>query len=152
MKYYDAVCYNIYSALCYRSIEEGSFSMIENEDLKTDSESTADTKKVSMAFYQIVRRIMLAGIGAIALKHDEMEEFIDKLVERGEIARKDGESLMNEMKEKHNKYLHNESSYGHRRIAEILDSFSVPTKTDLHNLNEKISSLEKKIDKLSKSK
>lgn len=126
--------------------------MTENEETKKDDQRKVDTKLEMMSFTQIVRRIMLAGIGAIALKHDEMEEFIDKLVARGEIARKDGESLLIEMSERRHGYLHNESSYAHRRIAEILDSFSVPTKNDLHNLNEKISSLEEKIDKLSKSK
>ena len=28
------------------------------------------------SFYDVMRRVMLAGIGAIALKHDELEEII----------------------------------------------------------------------------
>jgi polyhydroxyalkanoate synthesis regulator phasin len=95
---------------------------------------------------------MLAGVGAIALKHDELEEFVDKLVERGEIAKKDGESLLSEMKERRSKYLSNESGYAHKRFAEFLDRFAVPTKNDLDDLSEKISSLEKKIEELTKTK
>jgi poly(hydroxyalkanoate) granule-associated protein len=104
--------------------------------------------------YGLVRRMMLAGIGAVALKHDEMEEFVDKLVERGEIAKKDGEELMKEMRERRKKYMqeHGGESFPHKRVAEILEHFSVPSKNDFDDLSKKITNLEKKIDKLSKSK
>lgn len=104
------------------------------------------------SFYDVARRMMLAAIGAVALKHDEMQEFIDKLVERGEIARKDGEELMKEMRERHKKYHPGEESYAHKRVAEFMEHFSVPTKNDFDALNEKLTALEKKIDQLSKAK
>jgi polyhydroxyalkanoate synthesis regulator phasin len=109
-------------------------------------------KRESHSFYDVVRRMMLAGIGAIALKHDEIEEFVDKLVERGEIAKKDGQDLLKEIKEHRKKYLHGEESYTHKRISEFFDHFAVPTKNDFDDLNEKIATLEKKIDELTKSK
>jgi len=37
-----------------------------------------------------VRKVLLAGIGAFALGKEEIEDFVDKLIERGEIAEKDG--------------------------------------------------------------
>jgi polyhydroxyalkanoate synthesis regulator phasin len=123
-----------------------------NVDVNKEGINKESTKKDNVSLYKIVRRMMLAGIGAIALKHDELEEFVDKLVERGEIARKDGENLVNEMKERRSKYFHNESGYTHKRFAEFLDRFAVPTKNDLNELNEKITSLEKKIDELNKTK
>ena len=109
-------------------------------------------KKEFHSFYDVARRMMLAGIGAIALRHDEIEEFIDKLVERGEIARKDGEDLVKEMKERYKKYHPDEESHAHKRMAEFMERFSVPTKNDFEELNQKLSDLEKKIDALSKSK
>jgi len=111
-----------------------------------------DEKKEFHSFYDIARRFMLAGIGAIALKHDEIEEFVDKMVERGEIAKKDGEELMKEMKERHKKYHHGEEGHVYKRVAEFLDRMSVPTKTDFNDLNAKIAALEKKIDELTKAK
>jgi polyhydroxyalkanoate synthesis regulator phasin len=123
-----------------------------NTDVREEDVGKVDNKKETVSLYNIVRRIMLAGVGAIALKHDELEQFIDKLVERGEIAKKDGENLMDEVKERRKKYLHNDAGYPHKRFAEFLDRFAVPTKNDLDDLNQKISSLEKKIDELNKSK
>jgi polyhydroxyalkanoate synthesis regulator phasin len=120
-------------------------------DSKTNMNKEAN-KREYHSFYDAIRRMMLAGIGAIALKHDEMEEFIDKLVERGEIAKKDAEELRNEMKEHRKKYLHGEEGYLHKRMQEFLDRLEVPSKSDINELNEKLSELEKKIDRLSKAK
>ncbi len=117
---------------------------IENE------ETTPKDKKEFYGFYDIARRMMLAGIGAVALKHDEIEEFIDKLVERGELARKDGEELMKEMRERHKK--HSEGEGRHKHMAEFMDRFTVPTRKDFDELYEKLAALEKKIDELNKSK
>ena len=123
-----------------------------NAGVNADDEAKMKIHKENASFYRVVRRIMLAGLGAFALKHDELEAFINRLVERGEIAKKEGESLMEEMKERRNKYIQSEMGYTHERFAEFLDRFSVPTKNDLDALNQKITSLEKKIDKLIKSK
>lgn len=109
-------------------------------------------KKEFQSFYDVVRRMMLAGIGAIALTHDEIVEFIDKLVERGEIARKDREELIQEMKERYKKSYHSDESPAHKKVNEMMERFSVPTKKDLDELNKKLADLEKKIDGLTKPK
>ena len=59
---------------------------------------------------------------------------------------------MKEMRERRKKYLHDEETYSHKKVADILEHFSIPTKNDLDELNKKITNLEKKIDKLSKTK
>ena len=120
-------------------------------DTNTETNKDDDRKEI-YSFYNVIRRIMLAGVGAIALKHDELEEFIDKLVERGEIAKKDGEELLKEMKERRKKYFESEESTTHKKVAGFFDHFSPPTKNDLDELNKKISALEEKIDKLIKAK
>ena len=38
----------------------------------------------------MVRKVLQAGVGAFALTKDEVEDFVSKLVERGEIAEQDG--------------------------------------------------------------
>jgi polyhydroxyalkanoate synthesis regulator phasin len=109
-------------------------------------------KKESYSFYDLARRMMLAGIGAIALTHDEVEEFIDKLVERGEIAKKDREELIKEMRERYKKFHHGEEHPMHRKMTAMMERFSMPTKSDFDELNKKLADLEKKIDDLPKAK
>jgi len=105
-------------------------------------------KKPAYTFFEIARRIVLASIGAIAITHDEMEEFIDKLVERGEIAKKDGERLLNEVRERRGKHLGLDEARFQQRIEELLGRMKVPAKKDFEELNAKISTIEKKIDEL----
>jgi polyhydroxyalkanoate synthesis regulator phasin len=123
-----------------------------DKNTESATEKSESGKKEIHSFYDIVRRMMLAGIGAVALTHDEIEEFIDKLVDRGEIARKDREELIKEMRERYKKSHHGEESPTHRRVSEMMEKFSVPTKKDFDDLNKKLANLEKKIDELTKSK
>lgn len=123
-----------------------------DKKVEGENEGVKKEKHEFHSFYDVARRMMLAAIGAVALKHDEMQEFIDKLVERGEIARKDGEDLMKEMRERHKKYHPDEESYAHKRVTEFMEHFSVPTKNDFDALTDKLTALEKKIDELTKTK
>jgi polyhydroxyalkanoate synthesis regulator phasin len=123
--------------------------------METNSENTEKSeyeKREFHSFYDVARRMILAGIGAVALTHDEIEEFIDKLVDRGEIARKDREELIKEMRERFTERHHGEENPAHKKVAEMMERFSVPSKKDFEELNQKLTDLEKKIDELTKSK
>ncbi len=116
------------------------------------SEEGEKGKKEFRSFYDVVRKMMLAGIGAVALSHDEIEEFIDKLVERGEIARKDREELFNEMRERHRQFHEDPEGHARRRVNAMMERFSIPSKDDFDQLNQKLARLEKKIDDLNRAK
>ena len=105
-------------------------------------------EKTPHTFYDIARRIMLAGIGAMAISYEEMEEFIDRLVERGELAKKEKEGLISELRERRKKFFHDEDAHIQNRMNEFLHNIPIVTKKDLDDLTEKISILEKKIDEL----
>ncbi len=51
-------------------------------------------KDVGHSFVELLRKMMLAGVGAVAMSRDETEQFVNKLVERGELAQKDAEKLL----------------------------------------------------------
>ena len=102
-------------------------------------------------FYEMVRKVSLASIGAVALAQEEVEEFIDKLVERGEIAEKDGRKLAKEMMERRKKGTAKAEDEMNKRIEDVLSRMNVPTKSDIEALSEKITVLTKKVDDLKKS-
>lgn len=97
-----------------------------------------------------VRRLMLASIGAVALAQDEMEDFVNRLVERGEIADKDGRKLLREIVDRRKKNATKAEDEVTKRIENILDRMSVPSKADIDTLSEKISILTKKVEELKK--
>lgn len=106
-------------------------------------------------FIESTRKVLLAGVGAMALAQDEAEQFVNRLVERGEIAEKDGRKLVKEMierrREKRSKVREDVEEKLDRRIEEVLHRMNVPTRSDIDALSRKITNLTKKVDALKKA-
>jgi len=120
---------------------------------------TAETKKTKVdntveevhgPLYEASRRVLLASIGVIALAQDEIEDFVEKLVERGEIAEKDGKKLVREVIDKRKKDVSKAEDELNKRIDEVVVRMDVPTKADIDALGDQINELSNKVDALSK--
>mgnify|MGYP005865760693 CR=1 FL=1 len=102
------------------------------------------------SFFEVSRKILLASIGAVALAQDEIEDFVNQLVERGEIAEKEGLKLLGEIRERRKKKIREMEARGLKQVEEILGRLNVPTKADIEMLHERIALLTKKVDELKK--
>jgi poly(hydroxyalkanoate) granule-associated protein len=100
----------------------------------------------------MARNVMLATIGAVALAQEEAEAFIKKLIERGEIAEKDGRKMMDDLKERRQKTTKTAEDELENRVSQILEKTGVPTKSDIEALSDKITALTEKIDELKEQK
>ena len=100
--------------------------------------------------YEATRKVLLASIGAMALAQDELEQFVNKLVERGQIAEKEGKKLVNEAMDRRKKETKKAESQLDRRMEELLARMNVPSKSDIDALSAKITALTKKVDELKK--
>ena len=125
---------------------------------KTESKRTSRTAKAETSetqehtpLFTAARKVLLAGIGAVALAQDEIDDFINRLVERGEIAEKDGRKLIKEIKERRMKGATKAEEMIAKRVEAILDRMNVPAKADIDALSEKIAALTKKVEELKKS-
>ena len=101
--------------------------------------------------YEGVRKLVLASIGAVAIAQEELEHLINKLVERGELAEKEGKKLLNELKEKRKKKTAKAEEEINKQVEELMTSMNVPTKDDIDALGDKINDLDKKVDELKKA-
>ena len=102
-------------------------------------------------FLEATRKVLLASIGAVALAQEEIENFVNKLVERGEIAEQDGKKLMRDVMEKRKKEAKKAEDEVDKRLEELLARMNVPTKSDVDALSAKITALTKKVDELKKA-
>jgi polyhydroxyalkanoate synthesis regulator phasin len=102
-------------------------------------------------FLEATRKVLLAGIGAVALAQEEIEKFINQLIERGEIAEKDGKKLLKEVRDKRKKGAEKAEDEVTKRVETVLDRMNVPSKADIDALSKKISELSKKVDELKKA-
>lgn len=139
------------------------------EDVETIESREAGSSMVAM-----VRKVLQAGVGAFALTKDEVEDFVSKLVERGEIAEQDGRRLVRDvlarrrhdaedvatkMQEETHKQVgkvHDETEKQiakaetmlDQRIEGMLGRLNIPTKHDIDLLSQKIALLAEKVDAL----
>jgi poly(hydroxyalkanoate) granule-associated protein len=100
--------------------------------------------------FEASRRVLLAAIGAMALAQEELDDFVNRLVERGEIAEKDGKKLIREMMERRRKEAQKAEDEMDRRVHDLLSRMNVPTKGDIEALSAKITALTKKVEELKK--
>ena len=102
---------------------------------------------------EVVRRLMLAGIGALALSYDEAETFVNRLVDRGEIAQKDGERLLHEVTERFRQrpatpQIANVGEQIETNFEQFLNRLNVPSKRDIDDLSAKIAQLAVRVEEL----
>lgn len=99
----------------------------------------------------MAHKVLLAGIGAVALTQDEVEKFVAKLVERGEIAEQDGKHLVSDVMERRKKEAKEAQVELDKQVRDLLGRMNVPTKDDIDALSDKLVELSAKIDELKES-
>ena len=115
-------------------------------------EAVADTKEENQpCMVEGLRGMMLATIGAAAIAREEVEELVDRLVERGEIVKKDGKKRMREMMEERRERATKVKDEIGKQVERGLDRMNVVSKADVEALSQKIATLSNKIDELMKS-
>ena len=123
------------------------------EKIKVEEEAVEETTN---PFVEGVRRALLAGVGAFLLAQDEAEKFVNKLIEKGEIAEKDGRALLNDLAENRKKRAKESSKRVsdelEKRMEGLLNRMNIPTKSDIEQLSKKVAELAKKIDALKEQK
>ncbi|MBN1658812.1 MAG: phasin family protein [Anaerolineae bacterium] len=122
---------------------------IEREPDKKEVEIEAEAGR--NPFIAMTRRILMASIGAVALAQDEMESFVDRLVERGELAEQEGKDLLHDVMEKRRRETRRTEVEMESKVEETLHRMNVPTRSDIEALSAKITALGRKIDELKQS-
>lgn len=113
------------------------------------------------AFNKQVRKVALAGIGAVSLARQEVDGFVKKLIQRGQLAEKEGRSLLKDIEKKWTKVRKSGKTKGKKakarlelnldgRIDKILNRLHLPTKKDIDKLNKRIEQLTIKLEKLTR--
>jgi poly(hydroxyalkanoate) granule-associated protein len=122
-------------------------------------EEPATTLNNNAQMLEVLRKLMLAGVGALALSRDEAEEFINRLVERGELAQKDAQKLIDETMERFRKTAQPQanqlqsgvtgfSTQVETSLEQFLNRLNIPSKRDIDELSAKIAHLAGRVEEL----
>lgn len=125
------------------------------EEIEIVEEEQKEESLGTTPFISTIRRILMAGVGAIVLAQEEVEEFVDKLVERGELAEQDGRKLVTDLREKRQsaqksteERVQETGATVDRKMEGMLGRMNIPSKSDIETLSEKIAALSEKVDEL----
>ena len=117
---------------------------------KAAAKAPEEAAKEPNPLFDAVHKVLLASIGAVALAQDEMEDFVNKLVERGELAEKEGKELLRDVMQRRKKDAKKAEEEVDKRMSEMVDRLKIPSKADVEGLSTQIDGLSKKVDELSK--
>ena len=106
--------------------------------------SETKEQKETTSGFSLMRKVLLASIGAAVVAQDELERFVNGLVERGEVAEKDARNLVQELLDKREKILKE-----HRSGREEKGGYA--TKADIDALSARLAELAKKLEALKKA-
>ena len=101
-----------------------------------------------MALFDIIRNALLAGYGV----QERVKEFVDELVKKGELSESQGAKLVKEWAEKAEKNTEDISNSLNDLLKKAVDKMKIPSKEDIDSLNEKVSALSARVQKLEGSK
>ena len=126
--------------------------MTEEVEVKV-REVVEDGATAGSSFVEALRKLLLASIGAVAMTRDETEAFVNNLVERGELAQKDGEKLVKELRTRVRENRPQVQKVGERvehGVEDFLNRLNIPSKRDIDDLSTKIAQLSARVDELRK--
>jgi polyhydroxyalkanoate synthesis regulator phasin len=87
---------------------------------------------------EIMKKSMAAGIGIIAFTANKAQEFVDDMVERGELTREQGTSIIKEIAQQGEETRKQLSEMMRAEVRKVVDEANIASKDDLKRLEDKI--------------
>jgi len=120
-------------------------------------EVAEDAKEAGHSFVELLRKMVLAGVGAVAMSRDETEQLVDKLVERGELAQKDAEKLLRDVRSRLRQgrpdvqeQAEKVTIRAQQGMEDFLNRLNIPSKRDIEDLSAKVAQLAARVEELRK--
>ncbi len=89
-----------------------------------------------------LKKVWLAGVGAMALTAEKTEELIEKLVKKGEITVEQGKELNEELKHKAREKMKDSISKNKLCVEAVIDNLDQMSKEDLAAIKAKLADME----------
>ncbi len=136
-----------------RKAFEGALSSVEKSQTvsfvrQTTDETVQEVRRRPLR--DMLQKVLFAGIGAAALTRDEVEAFVNRMVQRGDIPADEAEAVVEDVMTTSKKQAARLDAEVDKRVKVALKQGDVPTVEDIEDLNAKIAALQRKVEELSK--
>jgi polyhydroxyalkanoate synthesis regulator phasin len=89
--------------------------------------------------FELLKKSYLAGLGLATLTKDKIEEIVDELIKRGEIAEQDRRKVMDDLLER----AREEQQKLTQKITEVVSDLRLPNRERWENLVQRVENLER---------
>ena len=100
--------------------------------------------------FELIQKTILAGIGAVTMTKEKVEELVDELIKRGEVTSEERPKIVQDLLarvEESERVLEEKLN---KAVEKAIGRLGIPTKADLNALGKKIGRLTGKVDKMEK--
>ena len=95
-----------------------------------------------------LRKLGLLGIGAISITEEKVKQVVNELVEKGEMNAEEGKTLVHELLAEKKKQMQDFDEKISKDVQNAISKSKIASKDDVSRLEDKITELEKTIQKL----
>ncbi|RZN36524.1 MAG: hypothetical protein EF813_07215 [Methanosarcinales archaeon] len=95
-----------------------------------------------------LRKLGLLGIGAVAITEEKVKQVVNELVEKGDVSTEEGKTLVNELLAEKKKQMQDLDEKISMDVHNAIGKSKIASKDDVSRLEDKITELEKTIQKL----
>lgn len=95
----------------------------------------------------LIKKTILAVVGAMALTREKAEEITQDLIKRGEVAKSDEAKFARELMDLAEKNMAGMEEKIEKVVAKVLEKLDIPSRKELNDLKEEIKKLNKKSGK-----
>ncbi|SHI74866.1 phasin family protein [Desulfofundulus thermosubterraneus] len=92
--------------------------------------------------FKTAERLILAGIGALALTTERAEKMINELTERGQMSREEARNFLQELIAKGEQEKTNLAETLRREISQLRDDLGLVTRAEIEELKNRVARLE----------
>ena len=94
---------------------------------------------------ETLRKLGLIGIGVLAITEEKIRQTVDELIEKGEMNREEGKSLVQELLAEKKKQMQELGDTISNSVQNSIDRSKIATAEDIAHLEDRITELEKTI-------
>jgi polyhydroxyalkanoate synthesis repressor PhaR len=102
--------------------------------------------KSSSTVFDYLRKTLTSWLQAANISEEAIERNIDDLVKKGQLTLDEGARLKRDVVERTREYLGRIDETIEKRVTEVLNRLSIPTKSDLDQMRERMASLAKRYE------
>ena len=97
---------------------------------------------------ELLKKVGLLGIGVLSITEEKIKQVVNELVEKGEMNKEEGKTLVHKLLAEKKKQVQDFDEKISKDVQNAISKSNIALKDDVSRLEDKITELEKTIEKL----